>query len=472
MKHGLLAFLLLVIIFPSHAQSYTVTTPVTGLQYPIAFTFTPDGRYLVTLKHGIIQVHDNSGNFTNVFYDLTDSTYDNMERGLLGIEVDPDFSNNHYVYAYYNHSYPVGTGPQYIRVVRFTELINIGSNPVVILSIPVSNSIFGFHVGGNVRFRPSEPDKIYVSIGEIGIPAYAQQLDNPFGKILRISINGTIPPDNPFYDDGDPAVGNDDRIWSYGLRNPYDFAFGPNDSLYATDNGANAADEVNVITKGMNYGWKDCEGYYTYGSTSILCDTVFPSHVEPVHVFQAPVPALTGLLYYTGTLMPEFSNHLIVAGNNWGNLTDLTLAPPAHATVTNASTIQNLYMLTTVKQGADGCIYAMKGGYTENGAIYKICPEGTGLSEIKALPSIDISPNPFSEDTRIGFSLESAQHVKIALFDITGRPIIVLLDEALPEGRHTIRLSASQRGLSPGFYLCSLQAGDGTVRTARLAVIK
>ena len=459
-------------IIAANAQVYTTTTPVTGLQYPVAFTFAPDGRYFLTLKTGTINVHDAAGNFTNVFYSLGDSTDTDSERGVLGIEVDPDFSNNHYVYVYYNHIYPAGTGPQFMRVVRFTEVNNIGTNPVILLSIPVSNTIYGFHVGGNVRFRPSEPAKLYVSIGEIGVPANAQQLNNPFGKILRINSNGTVPADNPFYDDGDPVTGNDDRIWSYGHRNPFDFTFGPNDSLYSTENGANAADEVNVVTRGMNYGWKDCEGSFIYGSSTNPCNTTFPSYTGPIHVFPSPVPALTGILFYTDTLMPEFKDHLIVAGNNWGNLTDLTLAPPGYTTVTSSANIQNLGSLTTLKQGADGCIYAMKGGYTVNGAIYRMCPEGTGTSEAYKILPLKVSPNPFDEQVKASFSLQTAQHVTLTLNDITGRVIARPVNRMMTKGDHHIELSSSQLCLVPGTYFFALQAGNGPVSTARVVLIK
>lgn len=471
MKTLIIAFSIL-LTFSSKAQ-YTITTPVTGLISPVAFKMASDGRFFITLKSGTIKVYANNGTFLSDFYNLTDSTNSDFERGLLGIELDPDFQNNHYVYAYYNHVYPAGADPEFLRVVRFTESNNVGSNPLVILSIPVSNTINGNHVGGNLRFRPSQPDQIYVSIGEIAIPAYAQALTNPFGKILRINKNGTIPSTNPFYDDGNPSTGNDDRIWSWGHRNPFDFTFGPNDSLYSTENGANAWDEVNIVSKGKNYGWRNCEGNYVYGSGTTLCQSSYPTHIEPIFTFGSPLPAVTGILYYSGTVMPEFNNHLLVADNDRGYITNLTLQAPAYATVSANSLFQDLDPLTTLMQGPEGCIYAMKGGYTTTGNIRRICPSSLGVNDAESnLYALESIPNPFSQSTQVKYSLKQKAHVKMTLYDPAGRIVSELMDEEKPEGSHVTNIKASDYQLREGAYFCRLQLDKGQfVKTIKLVVL-
>jgi glucose/arabinose dehydrogenase len=475
----LLIIFLLIGGMRSHAQIYTTTTPVTGLQYPVAFTFAPDGRYFITLKSGIIRVHDANGAFMNVFYNLSDSTYDDFERGLLGIEVDPDFQNNHYVYAYYNHRYPLSSGAQSIRIVRFTDVNNVGTNPTVILSIPVSNTIPGNHVGGNLRFRPSEPDKIYLSIGELATTSYAQTLANPFGKVLRINSNGTIPSDNPYYDDGNPATGNDDRIWTYGHRNPFDLCFSPvNDSLYISENGstssANGDDEVNLGIRGKNYGWPSCEGFHLYNSSNNCTNAAY---TDPVTVFppvSGSLPAITGILFYSSQVMPEFDNHLLVADNDIGRISDVTLG---NAPVYDVATSNVVWFdvtasggLTTLKQGADGCIYAMKGGYTTTGNISRICPQGLNVSEAAVNNiSLTASPNPFSGITEIAYYVPVKDQVTITISDIAGRKIADLVNEVKSEGNHTLALDAAKLNLKPGSYFCTLKQGE-VWRTVKVMV--
>src|SRR4051812_16545730 len=285
--------LLLTVLSAAHAQTlpaaYTQTTVVSGLAYPVDFDWAPDGRYFVTQKGGTtsgscanakILVYTAAGTLIGTFCDITDSVKCDGERGLLGIAVDPNFATNNYVYAYYVHKY--GTANQ-IRVMRWTEVSNVGTNATVILKIDLNTLGFTpqpYHYSGVIRFRPSQPDKLYVEVGEMyhnqtdttAGANFGQMKNKPYGKILRINTDGTIPADNPFYDDGNPATGNDDRIWSYGHRNMFGLCVNPlTDSLYNSENGLTTWDEMNIIHKGGNYGWNKCEGNYYNSSTSIAC---------------------------------------------------------------------------------------------------------------------------------------------------------------------------------------------------------
>ncbi len=353
---------------------FTQTTVFSGLNQPVAFAIAPnDGRFFVTIKAGQIVVYSSTGTSLGTFYNLADSTYNNFERGLLGICFDPDYNTNHYVYAYYNHRWPnTSNGSQSLRVIRFTDNSNVGTTPTVILNIPVSNSIPGNHVGGNIHFRPSD-GKLYVSIGELATPSNAQLKTNPFGKILRINKDGTIPNSNPYYDDGVPTTLNDDRIWEYGHRNPFDFTFGANDSLYISENGENTQDEMNLGRKGGNYGWQTCEGNLQYGNSN-PCNV--PGLINPLTVWTSPLQSVTGIIFYSGCMFPEYKNHIIIGNNDQGQIFDLVLGnAPAYTSVLSNTLISDLTSsggLTSIMQGADGSIYAMNGGYTSNGGIFKL----------------------------------------------------------------------------------------------------
>ena len=259
--------------------AYTATNVVTGIRYAADFDWLPDGRYVATQKgdntypaaSAFIKIYSATGVALGTYYDLTDSVDSDFERGLLGIAVDPNFTTNGYIYAYYNYRNPAQTKLQ-MRVVRFTTVGNVGTNPTLILKIQYAtspNTYGGNHFGGIIRFRPSQPTKLYIQTGDLAYNQtnptlnYANKLTNPYGKILRINTDGTIPTDNPFYDDGNPATGNDDRIWTYGNRNMFGMCFSPvTDTMYSVENGYNAWDEFNVVHKGGNYGWATCEGNY------------------------------------------------------------------------------------------------------------------------------------------------------------------------------------------------------------------
>ncbi len=444
--------------------TYTQTTVVSGLQYPVDFDWAPDGRYFVTQKGGTtsgscanakILVYSAAGTLLSTFCDLTDSVNCDGERGVLGIAIDPNFATNHYVYVYYVHK--LGTVNE-IRVLRWVENANVGVSSTIILKLNLATLGFTpqpYHYSGIIRFRQSQPNQLYVLVGEM----YHNQTDTvaghnfgqmktvPYGKILRINTDGTIPTDNPFYDDGNPATGNDDRIWSYGHRNMIGLCVSPvTDSMYEAENGLNTWDEFNIIHKGGNYGWNICEGTRYNSSTSVPCP--LGSSILPLTVWGAPLPSATGCVYYSGTAMPEFDNHILVGDNDYGRIYDLTMGnAPAYDIVTSNVTFADVVTgtagLTTLREGTDGCIYAMKGGYTTSGTVFKICHTSTTGIATNAAPANQMGqnyPNPATGKTQIDYTIAATSSVTIDVYDVTGRKVKSILNTTVEAGTHTVTI--------------------------------
>src|SRR5215207_9927929 len=76
---------------------------VASVGQPTALAFTPDDRMLITSKPGQLRVHEQGASGTTLALDISGKTCSNSERGLLGVAVDPNFSNNHNVYLYYTY---------------------------------------------------------------------------------------------------------------------------------------------------------------------------------------------------------------------------------------------------------------------------------------------------------------------------------------------------------------------------------
>lgn len=510
MKKALLILsLFLLAIVGANAQAlpaaYTQTTIMSSLSYPADFDWSPDGRYFITLKGGFstgscsnakIVVYSAAGTLLGTFCDLIDSINCDGERGILGIAVDPNFATNHYVYAYYVHKY--GSVNE-IRVMRWTEVANVGTNATPILKLNLNLlgfTIQPYHYAGIIRFRPSESDKLYVQVGEmyhnqtdtVAGQNFGQMLNKPYGKILRINTDGTIPTDNPFYDDGNPSTGNDDRIWSYGHRNMFGMCTNPvTDSLYISENGLSTWDEFNIIHKGGNYGWNKCEGNYYNSSTSVLCSSVtsLVGEVAPLTTWGSPLPALTGCVYYSGTVMSEFNNHVLVADNDYGRIYDLTMGnPPAYDIVTSKVTFADVVSgstgtgLTTMRQGTDGCLYVMKGGYASNGNISKIChASGVGVNTIGQNENAigQNYPNPTTGKTQIDYAVAQNSNVVIELFDITGRKIQTVLSADVQAGEHTVELVGLEKYTNGSyFYKMQVKQSGKLVysETKRMLIVK
>ncbi|RPI18885.1 MAG: T9SS C-terminal target domain-containing protein [Ignavibacteriae bacterium] len=428
-------------VFPQ----YTIEVPISNLVQPVAFSFLPNNNVIITHKPGLVRIYSMDGSIVSDFWNFTDSCSSAGEHGALGICLDPNYATNHYIYIYYIHSNPMG-----IRIVRLTENNNVGTNPFIIYNY-LPAPLTGFHVGGNVKFGAD--GKLYFSTGETAVSPNAQLLTNPLGKILRINSNGTIPTDNPFYDDGNPSTGNDDRIWAYGLRNSFDFCFSPvNDSLYATENGAALYDEVNFIRKGKNYGWPVCQGY---------CNPYNPLYQQPMHVWGVPIPALTGIMVYSGSVMPEFNGKLLVADNNFGKIYKCDLGDaPNYDTITGVTQVFDLDGFTTLLQGPDGFIYGLSGGYITAGGLYRIKPQAFGIKNNKNVADVfelkQNFPNPFNPNTKINYELKAASDVRLSVFDVTGKEIAVLINKKQNPGPYEVIWNAE--GFSSGVYFYRISA--------------
>jgi len=433
-----------------YSQQYITENVVTGLTLPVAFSFLPNGNVIVTQKGSGAKIYTQSNTFVSEFWNFTDSLNSQAEQGVLGITLDPSFGSNHYIYIYYVHSNPPNSQTDHhLRVVRLTESNNTGTDPVVIFDQLLTTSVTN-HVGGNIHF--GRDDKLYISIGENGVSSNAQLLTNPKGKILRINSNGTIPTDNPFYDDGNPASGNDDRIWVYGLRNSFDFTFSSvNDSLYATENGPSDFDEINFITRGKNYGWPVCSGN---------CSPYNPAYKQPITVFTGPLlPALTGVMIYNSSVMPGLQNKLIAASSNShvnGYIYQCELGnAPYCDTIISKSQLIDLRSVTCLQQGTDGFIYALG---ISTGILYRIRPTTSGINNTERPVSFSLSqnyPNPFNPETTIKYSLLKTGYVKISVYSPEGKLTATLLEGKQPAGEGSVTWLAE--GIPSGVYFCKME---------------
>ena len=144
-------------------------------------------------------------------------------------------------------------------LVRFTDANGKGEDETVISKdFPVTSKAHpGYNAQGNIHFGPDK--MLYLSIGDYDDPRLVQDLSTPVGKLLRIDpATGKAPPDNP--PTGNAAA--DPRIYAYGFREPFDFAFNPeNGAIYGTDNTPDTCEELNIIKPGANYGWPDVGGF-------------------------------------------------------------------------------------------------------------------------------------------------------------------------------------------------------------------
>jgi glucose/arabinose dehydrogenase len=245
----------------------------------------PDGRVFVCEQSGALRVINANGQLVSTPF-ATVPARDQDEQGLLGVALAPDFATSGTLYVHYTgedarsriHRFAASASNSNVAAGAGTEILVLPEDPS-----------FGYnHQGGALGFGVD--GKLYFTVGEHNHSEYAQDVDSPFGKILRLNPDGTFPANNPFYTS--PSAWRS-AVWTLGLRNPFSFAFQPGTGrLFVNDVGGGLREEVNEVTAGANYGWPLTEGKFDAAQ--------HPTFTNPLHDYERGIvgDAITGSSFY------------------------------------------------------------------------------------------------------------------------------------------------------------------------------
>lgn len=286
----------------SSSERYRSVEIASGLKHALAISPAPDGRiFFAEAKAGAIRVIDASGKLLPepvATFEVSTA----FEFGLVGLALDPAFSSNHRMYAYYTIP---GTGKASggSKVVRLVESGNKAIQDKVLLEgIPGAADK---HVAGRMAVGPD--GNLYIAVGDTQRPDQAQDPASLAGKILRITTDGDIPPDNPF-----PGS----KAFAVGFRNPFGLAFDPaSQRLFAVENGPASFDEVNVIEKGGNYGHPTIFGPSRGRFKDPIWDSGKDSH------------GMTGIAVVRTNKMARFTDRLLFCSFDNATLHSIPLLP-------------------------------------------------------------------------------------------------------------------------------------------------
>ncbi len=212
-----------------------------NLNVPWAIEKADDTFYLTERPGSIVKIENGQVERQNV--ELEEELATAAEAGLLGFVFDQDFSESNLAYAYYTYKDDTG---QFNRIVRLRLDDDTWTEEEVLLDKIPSGA---YHQGGRLKIGPDH--KLYATAGDASDAEIAQQNESLGGKILRMNLDGSIPADNPF---------EDSYVYSLGHRNPQGLTWDKDGTLYASEHGNSANDEVNKLEAGQNYGWPIIEG--------------------------------------------------------------------------------------------------------------------------------------------------------------------------------------------------------------------
>lgn len=373
---------------------------LTGLSRPVYLTHARDGsnRLFVVEQGGRIKVLQPGGTMPTVFLDITAQVLSGGEQGLLGLAFHPNYPTNGRFFVNYTRRPDGATVIAEYRVsAGDPNLGDPAETPLLVVPQPFAN-----HNGGMIEFGPDR--FLYIGMGDGGSgndPGNrAQNLDDLLGKLLRIDVdrpNGLVPYSSPA---DNPFVGQTpgrDEIFAVGLRNPFRFSFDrATGQLYVGDVGQGAREEIDIVTRGGNYGWRVFEG--------TLCTNLDPASCVSTN-FDFPIAeydhsvgrcAAIGGYVYRGTTGAVLAGAYLYGDLCTGEI--FQLLPPA------SGGAQSM-LLDTALNGALSSF-----GEDEAGEIYVVGNGGT-VDRIVAVPSSGGGEPPRRSAAAVGVSLPQRRTV-------------------------------------------------------------
>ncbi len=328
---------------------------------PFAIVAMPDGRLMVTIKSGHMEIHDANGALVKKITGLPAVVYSG-QGGLLDVAFDPNFTGNKIMYWSYSEKYQRGTLTAVAKG-RLNEASGQVENVSVIFrATPATNS--NLQYGSRLVFDKN--GFLFVSVGEKYIPearVQAQQLDSYLGKIVRITTDGKAAPGNPFIKD----AGDKPEIYSYGHRNPDGLDINPETGgLWESEFGPRGGDEINLIQPGKNYGWPVITYGIDYSGEKMGDGIQQKAGMEQPVYYWDPVISPCGICFYNGDAIPEWKNNLFVSALSGQHLDRLIIR--------NNKIVGEERLLVDKNQRIRDVTYMnnMLYAITDNGVIYRI----------------------------------------------------------------------------------------------------
>ncbi len=297
------------------------TDPVaTGLVHPWAIAVLPgDAGYLVTERPGRLRHIARDGTLSEPI-NGTPEVVNQRQGGLLDVALASDFADSRRIYLTYAKRVADGLSATAAAYATLSEDAR-SLTGLTDIFVQEPGATAPMHFGSRVAFDGN--GHVFVTTGEhftMPYRDYAQNPANSFGVVARVTLDGDVPPDNPFTDD-DAAL---DSVWSYGHRN-IQGAMMRDGRLWTIEHGPKGGDELNIPEPGKNYGWPVISYGETYDGNPIGSGEAKLAGMEQPVYFWDPVIAPSGMLTYDGEMYPEWQGDVLIGSLVPGGIVRLEL---------------------------------------------------------------------------------------------------------------------------------------------------
>lgn len=369
-------------------------TKVASFDLPWRIAFLPDGRMLITEKVGRVQLVTPQGAKTEV--KGVPASYVEGQNGMLGVFVSPHYAIDKSVYLTYVAPGDYGGGLAMGRgrlVVEGNEA-RLDNFKVLWRQMPTGK---GGQAGAQIAFSP-DGRYLFLTVGDRQRFTPAQDLNQPVGKILRLTLDGKPAPGNPWAGRGgartipliDPASDTEAaktapvvstytfpkanltpaETWSIGHRTPYGLAFAPDGRLWELEHGPNGGDELNLIQRGKNYGWPLVSYGVNYNGVPIPKPETRPDLVRPA-IYWTPVIAPGNLMFYKGNLFPQWKGSALISGLASQGIVRVTVDSKGGATAANRWSVGK--RIRDIEEAPDGSLWLLEDA--RPGGLYRLTPK-------------------------------------------------------------------------------------------------
>lgn len=348
---------------------YRVVPVVSGLANPWSLTFLPNGDMLVTERPGRLRIV-RKGTLDPELISGIPEVWATGQGGLLEVLPHPRFSDNQLLYLTYSKPCEKGATTALLRGRFDGKALADAKDLFVADNCNTGNP----HFGSKLAF--SRDGMLYMSIGERGDRDRAQNTASHGGKVLRLTEDGTAPPDNPF-------VGKDGykpEIFTYGNRNPQGLAIHPETgAVWANEHGPQGGDELNILQAGKNYGWPVASYGREYGPNGVnVSEHPTKAGIEEPVLTWLPSIGISGMIFYTGDKFPQWKGHIFVGGLSGMALHRLAFNEKGGLLGREALLTELRQRIRDVRQGPDGNIYVVVDA--NPGGVLRIEPIGSEVS--------------------------------------------------------------------------------------------
>lgn len=341
-------------------KNYTHEIIIDGIDVPWGMAFLNKNELLVTDISGILyRVKDGK----KTIVEGLPFIYARGQGGLLDVALHPDFKKNNIIYLTLSTNTEGdsmgGNTALYCGELEANYLNNL---KLIYKSVP--NSKKGQHFGSRIVF--DKKGYIYFSVGDRGNrERNPQDISRDGGKIYRLNLDGSIPKDNPFIN----SKGAKKAVFSYGHRNPQGMTIHPiTGEIWENEHGPKGGDEINIIKKGVNYGWPEITYGINYSGTPITNKTEDPTMAQPFY-YWVPSIAPSGMAFSTSNIYNDWKGSLFVGSLKFEYLERLVIEN--NKVVKREKVLNKIGRVRNVIEGPDGYLYIG----VEGKGIIKIIPK-------------------------------------------------------------------------------------------------